>query len=212
MNRWFDKLPIISKFVPGKITLSFLMLLFAIIMAINFRTIDRTVCLFAMFFSFIGDISLNHKREHSKQSTRDLLIGGTAFIIAHLGYCIAYYIKLTVEGFEFANLGSFFAIILLITITVIFLLKAPTEQKQLKLFYFGIMYLWFTGIDYITIFSYAYSVRYSISIIVFWGGMMFLASDLIIGMEKFWGVKSKLLRELVWWLYPIGQIILIAMA
>ena len=60
MNRWFDNIPFISKYIPGKIILSILMLLLSIILAITIKSIDRTICIFAMFFSFIGDIVLNY--------------------------------------------------------------------------------------------------------------------------------------------------------
>ena len=95
-------------------------------------------------------------------------------------------------------------------ITIIFILKAG-ENKRSKTFWFGIFYLWITGINYATIFSYAISAR-SMESIALIGGLSFLASDVIIGFERFLGLKSKVARELVWWLYPIGQIILIIMA
>lgn len=70
--------------------------------------------------------------------------------------------------------------------------------------------LWITGINYTTIFSFSFSAK-SIQSLASLGGILFLASDAIIGFEKFLGLRSKLARGLVWWLYPIGQIILISM-
>ncbi len=211
MNRWFDHLPIVGKRIPGKITLSFLMLVFAIIMYLICRTVDRRICIFAMFFSFVGDIALNHNRDHSKQSKKDFLIGGIAFIIAHLLYCISYYMKIQVNRFDLLNYGFYVAFSSILVITIVLLISKKRKGGFTRLFWFGMVYVWITGINYTTITSYAISTKSMESIVLF-GGIMFFLSDLIIGLEKFYGLKSKVARELVWWLYPVGQIIIIAMA
>lgn len=211
MNRFFDRLPIVGGKVPGKITLSFLMLVFAVVLAAILNTIDRRICVFAMLFSFIGDIALNHNADHNKQSKKDFLIGGIAFIVAHLIYCICYFKKMTLHGFAFLNPGSIFVVVALLMVTVALVYFKSKTKDYSKLFWFGVCYLWITGINYTTIFSYGYSIR-SFESLAILGGIMFLASDLIIGLEKFFGLKSKLMRELVWWLYPLGQILIIAMA
>ena len=213
MNRWFDNLPLIGKKIPGKITLSFLMFLFAIIMSIIFNTTDRVLASIAMLFSFIGDITLNHNRNHDKQSKQDFLLGGVAFIVAHIFYCMAYYKKIKFLGYTFSNPGAFHAITLLLLITAFMLLRRISMKKanDTKIFAFGMVYLWITGLNYMTIFSYSYSAR-PIGYLAALGGILFLASDVIIGMEKFFKLRSKAAREAVWWLYPVGQILLIIMA
>ena len=211
MNRYFDRLPIVGGKVPGKITLSFMMLVFSVVLAAIFQTIDRNICIFAMLFSFIGDIALNHNADHSKQSKKDFLIGGIAFIVAHLLYCICYSKKMMLRGFTFINPGAIFVVLSLFVVTAVLLYFKSKTKDFSKLFWFGVAYLWITGINYTAIFSYGYSVKSYESLAIL-GGIMFLASDLIIGLEKFFGLKSKLMRELVWWLYPLGQILIIAMA
>lgn len=214
MNRWFDRLPFLGDRIPGKITLSFLMLLLAIVLRLCFYTFDRSICVLAMVFSFCGDIFLNHNKDHTKQTKIDLILGGIAFVAAHLCFCLAYYQKTKINNFPILNNGAILAVGILIVITIIMLMRFSEKDKQSKdnkLFAFGIVYLWLTGINYTTIFSYAYSIR-SMESIAAIGGLLFLSSDIIIGCEKFLGLKSKLARELVWWLYPIGQIILIIMA
>lgn len=209
MNRWFDKLPIIGKKVPGKITLSFLMFIYAIVLYFTIRTHDRLLAATAMYFSFMGDIALNHIRDVTKQNKRDFVLGGICFIAGHIIYCMAYYEKIRYSGYSLFNHGSNYAILILVLITLMFLFR--NKFKFSKLFLFGLAYLWITGINYITIFSYSYSIK-SIQSLAALGGIMFLASDVIIGMEKFLGLKSPIARELVWWLYPLGQILLITMA
>ena len=166
-----------------------------------------------MIFSFIGDIALNHNKDHSKQSKKDFILGGIAFVVAHIFYCLTYYWKIKVNNFVVWNIGAIFAIIILLLVTVI-MLKVRIlggYKNNNKLFSFGIAYLWITGINYTTILSYSYSVK-SIGSFAALGGLMFLASDIIIGVEKFFDYRSEFARELVWWLYPIGQILLIIMA
>ena len=213
MNRWFDNLPVIGKKVPGKITLSFLMLVYAIVLFVVIKSKDRAICVLAMIFSFVGDVSLNHNPDHSKQTNKDFIVGGISFIVAHVFYCVAYNTKIKVLGYTVFNPGAKFALIILLLITIMVILWNLTKEIYFtnKLFNFGLLYLWMTGINYITIFSYSYSVK-GIQSIAAIGGLMFLASDIIIGLEKFFKLKSKLARELVWWLYPLGQIILITMA
>ena len=212
MNRFFDNMPLIGNKIPGKITLSFLMLLYAAMLFAVSGSVDRRFCLIAMLFSFVGDVALNHTREHEKQSIRDFVIGGLAFIVGHIFYCITYYTKIQIAGFKTFNQGSIFAIAILIMISIVMILKNASMSKSIdKLFLFGFLYLWITGINYITIFSYAHSVK-SVESLAALGGLMFLVSDVIIGFEKFFNLRSPIARELVWWLYPLGQILLITMA
>lgn len=208
MNRWFNNLPIIGNLISGKIVLSFLMLLFAIFMQVFIKNLENVFCIFAMLFSFLGDIALNHKQNHDEQTKKDFIIGGISFILAHVFYCIAYFTKIKINCYSLWNFGAIFAITILIVFTVIIFITANSMKP---LFLFGILYLWLTGINYVAIFSYSYSVK-SLESIAALGGFMFLTSDIIIGLENFSGLKSKLARELVWWLYPIGQIILISIA
>ena len=210
MNRFFDKLPIVGKKIPGKITLSFLIFLFSLIMLIVFKTFSRKLCAIAMFFSFIGDIALNHNRKHSKQTIKDVLIGGIAFIVAHFFYCAAYYGKILDNGYKYINFGAIIAFLILFYVTFILSISIKVKNTH-KILIFGLVYLWLTGINYITIFSYAFSSM-SIQSVVAVGGLMILLSDIIIEFEKICGLRSETARELVWWFYPIGQIILIAMA
>ena len=207
MNRWFDNFSLLGKYASGKVILSFFMVLLAVILGIFIPTTDRTLCVFAMGFSFIGDYTLDYNfNRHSKKL---FVIGGTAFIIAHFFYFFAYNTKIINHGFAFFNIGVVLAIIVLVFATLVITAKARNTRGT-KLYYFGLAYLWLTGINYMAVFSYAFSIN-SIEFLALIGGLSFLASDVIIGCEKLLDVKSKLARELVWWLYPIGQILLIIM-
>ena len=210
MNRWFDHIPFISKYVPGKIVLSFLMLVLSVVLGIVFKTYDRAICICAMLFSFIGDYELNHYPKKGEDHKRNFIKGGVFFIAAHLSYFFAYSLKIYKNNLEWFNGGTVFALCILALVVLVFMSRIK-EVENKKLFYYGLIYLLLTGINYEVVFTYSVSVK-SIESLAMMGGILFLGSDIIIGFERFLGLKSKLCRELVWWFYPIGQILLICMA
>ena len=210
MNRWFDNIPIIGKKYSGKIVLSFLMLVLAAILAIVYRTSDRCVCFFAMLFAFEGDWVLNSGKTPEMQTNKIVVLGGSCFMLAHFWYACTYFLKIYFNKYPFVNGGTYILLMILLFVTVYFIFNMG-KSKNLGMFWFGVLYLWLTSISYFMIFSYSASVK-SIESLAVVGGLMFLASDVIIGCEKFLGLRSKLARELVWWLYPIGQTLIIIFA
>lgn len=211
MNRLFDKLPIIGNKISGKIVLSFLMFMLTIVLWFILPNYLKFLCIFSMLFSFIGDCFLNHNKNHENQSKTDFILGGLSFIIAHSIYFTIYFTKIKMNNYSFVNNGFIFTISLLTILTAVIIISVIIKKTFTKLCLLGIFYLWITGINYLAIFSYAYSSYTSINSLVALGGFLFLLSDVIICFEKFLGLKSKIARELVWWFYPIGQIILIVM-
>ncbi len=210
MNRWFENFPILGKYFPGKIVLSILMLLLSLLMVVIFPSFDRLLCLFALFFSVFGDFCLNYTPNNRKVTKEGFIVGGVSFIFAHLVFSFAYYFKIDQHGFELVNVGFYTAIVILVLVSAYLIVKSK-KRRDHDIFVFGLLYLWMTGINYAIIFSYAFSVK-SIESLAMLGGLSFLASDVIIGCERILDYHSKLARELVWWLYPIGQIIMILMA
>jgi uncharacterized membrane protein YhhN len=210
MNRWLDNFPYIGKKLSGKIVLSLLLLLLSGALRFFNGTVTRRLCAFGMFLSFLGDYILNYNSEIRGQSRLDFLYGGFCFIVAHLFYFATYFTKIFINKYRLFNLGMVFGIVLLALI-VISIIKNKTVEKESFAFKYGLVYLWLTGVDFWVIFSYAYSAR-PIGYFAMLGGLLFLASDVIIEYEKVCGLKSKHARELVWWFYPIGQFLLIIMA
>ena len=213
MNRLFDRIPVLGKLVTGKIILSFLMLVFAVVMCLAIRELDRTVAFFGMLLSFGGDLLLNFRCEKNRSQER-FALGAAFFAIAHICYMFAYCYKIRVQGIFVLNEGFVIALVILVvtTITVLGIAIMERRIKMEKLFFVGIAYLWITGLDYMIISSYGWALRDLSGIIAILGGICFFSSDLIIGAERFFGLKSKIAREMVWWLYPLGQIMIIAMA
>ena len=203
--RLLDKIPVISN--KTKIQISISLLIFALIVCI-FRvgSIDSQICLFAMFFSSIGDIALNckplEKRSHSL-----FYIGAFFFMIAHLIYASAYYLLIKEASLLLANPGMYIAMSIMILIFIISVLCIRKSKKSMKLSMtlVFLMYMIMISINFITIYSYSWNFK----AISFIGATSFLISDYIIGIETVFKIKSNLLRKMVWIFYPIGQIIII---
>ena len=213
MNRLFDRIPVLGKLVTGKIILSFLMLVFALVVCVAIRGLDRTVAFYGMLLSFGGDMLLNFRCE-KKRSKERFALGAAFFAVAHLCYTFAYGYKMWHLKLFVLNEGLVIAFVLLV-ITTITLFGIAAMERRIKmegLFFLGIAYLWITGLDYMIISSYGWAAQNISGVIAILGGLSFFSSDLIIGAESFFGLRSKTARELVWWLYPLGQIMIIAMA
>lgn len=199
-------IPLISN--RTKIIISVALVIFAFILfCIRPSALDSQICLLAMSFSFLGDLSLNcmpiNKRPHWL-----LYLGAVFFMIAHLQYAAAYYWLIRESDKVFFNLGASLActfIVLLFSASVAFTLYSKSKPKLMTIIVFTI-YTIIIGINFVTIYSYSWSF----SAISFIGALSFLISDFIIGVETVFKVKSETLRKLVWIFYPIGQILIIA--
>lgn len=199
-------IPLISNKI--KLTISISLVAFAFVFfCIHPNNLDSHICLLAMLFSFLGDLSLNcvpiNKRPHSL-----LYIGATFFMLAHLQYALAYYLMIFESGKTFFNLGASLAyifIVLFFVSTIICAIRSKNKVNLVTIIIFCI-YILIIGINFVTIHSYSWSF----GAISFIGALSFLISDFIIGVETIFKIKSETLRKLVWIFYPIGQIMIIA--
>ena len=103
-------------------------------------------------------------------------------------------------------MAAFACYVLMIVMTMIMVLVRNVEIKSM--FFLSMIYLFVISTNCATVYSYAYSAR-GMAIISAVGVFSFLLSDYFIVMEKVCDIKSKVLRELIWWFYPVGQILLI---
>lgn len=204
-NQLMDFIPLIDN--RTKLTISFGLLVWAATHAFVYPdSYERTICLIAMAFCFIGDVALNcmplNKRPHWL-----LYLGAFFFMIAHLVYAYAYYTLISNNSYEFFNPGAYMAIgfmVLILIAIFIFILKFNVSVKPVMLIVFG-FYAVIIGINFVTICSYSWSAK----AFSFVGALSFLISDLIIGIETIFKVKSDILRKMVWIFYPVGQIIML---
>lgn len=190
-----------------KLTISLCLLLFALTMAFHFFTLSAWICFIAMAFSTIGDIALNCKpldiRPHSY-----LYVGAGFFMLAHITYAIAYGMMIVKSDKSYFNTGfllSLFFIVTLCVVSIIFVIKSKENLPKKMIIVFSI-YVVIISINFITISSYSW-IYDSVAAI---GALSFLVSDLIIGIETVFKIKSSILRKLVWIFYPIGQFMILA--
>lgn len=203
-----DWIPLISNKTKIAISMSLLIIALIFSFVVHPESLASKLCLLAMFFSFLGDISLNcmplEKRPHS------LMYSGAAFfMVAHFMYAYAYYHLISINSYEYFNTGaiSACAFMALCIFTALICIVKSNSKDSLgipMILVFG-AYLLVIGLNFITICSYGYSAKTFSGI----GALSFLISDFIIGIETVFKVKKPILRKLVWIFYPIGQILIL---
>ena len=72
----------------------------------------------------------------------------------------------------------------------------------------GLLYIAVIGINCITVSSFSWS-HAGIKSFASVGALLFYLSDILIGLNLISGLNEKWISDGIWWLYPVGQIILI---
>jgi len=191
--------------LPGSFVLTMLMSLFAIILALIDCTAARWLCCIAMIFSTVGDIFLMDFRDLSRKFPNYFLIGASFFIVAHLFYAGAFAYLIRQNGYRLTN-GAFWAAVVLSGVVLICFLIRRTNTAMMGLLF---AYLTVITVNCSLVFSYTQSSFAHSPLVILGaiGALSFYLSDLIIGLEKFMGISR--FGFLIWWLYPIGQILLL---
>lgn len=206
MDRFFS---IPSLKLPGTFILTVLMSIFAVALALIFRTSDRYLCMAAMIISSFGDVLLMNFRGLSKFLPDYFTLGAVLFMTAHVFYFTAFLYILRKHHYPVINAGFFFGIGL-VTSALILLTYLTVKNGRLNsgMFALCFIYLIFIGANCCIIFSLAYSAK-GIAFLTAVGALSFFISDLIIGFDRLAGISSPLFDELVWWFYPVGQVLLL---
>ena len=194
--------------LPGSLPLTGLMSLLAVVLALAFPTPARWLCAAAMILSSVGDIFLMHLPVIEKNVPSYFYIGAGFFMVAHVFYALCYARLIRQSGAVFINPGAAIMIAIAVCFAVYFVCSAcrrgRTDQLPLILAYIAII-----SLDCTMIFSYAWSqgAVNPLAILAAVGAVSFFLSDLIIGLGMVMSVKKY--DYLIWWLYPIGQILMI---
>lgn len=200
--RWFG--------LPGNFVLTLLISLYGIILACVFRTPQRIICAAAMLLSSLGDILLmDYKPVTKKLPLRGFTAGAASFGIAHLVYASAFIFIMVKEGYGVVNPGFFCGIGLFVAsvAALIFLMKTKKQNNPvMKVLPF--CYLLLISFNLTVIFSCSVS-RGAYGLISGIGALSFYVSDLILSVRLVSSIKIKHNEALVWWFYPIGQILLL---
>ncbi len=194
--------------LPGNLVLTCLISLYALIMAIVFRTPEHIICAFAMLLSSLGDIILmNYRPIVDRLPFRGFTAGAASFGLSHATYTAAFIYIIVSRGYSFVNFGAFSGIALfLLSIAALFIMKAHNREKISMLL--PLCYLLLICTNCTVIFSCAFSGG-AFGIISAIGAISFFISDMFLAFKIVAGVYTKTMEELVWWFYPIGQILIL---
>jgi len=205
MNRYFSWFGL-----PGTVVLTALLSLMALIMLILFPTESRFWCLLAMLLSSMGDIVLGGFQKINKRIPfPPIYLGALLFGAAHLLYTFGYLKQHQVIGGTYWNFGSYIAlVIVLFCASVVLYLGWKRNNLKLGLLIMGLLYIAVIGINCITVSSFSWS-HAGIKSLASAGALLLYLSDILIGLNLISGLKAKWISDGIWWLYPVGQIILI---
>ncbi|MBP3705429.1 MAG: hypothetical protein J6I98_07845 [Clostridia bacterium] len=199
--RWFG--------LPGAVVLTSLLSAFALCRAAAAPTPVRFVCFAAMALSSVGDIFLAHLKSLNARFQNCFLIGAVFFMAAHLLYVLTYGMKLFhTAGALLWNTGT--AIALLIGLTAFCLmLTLSIKSRRTKNLPLIAVYLFIILLNCSAVFTYAFAQGFSSlsAVCAATGVLSFLLSDLVIGLNLAGNIHR--FDFLIWWLYPIGQVLLI---
>ena len=198
--RWFG--------LPGSVVLSILMSFLALVLALCHPTPIRWICFAAMLLSSGGDVFLARFKCLDRIFPNCFTIGAGFFMAAHFLYILCYGMKLRAAEAPFWNVGSCAAILLGIAITVAFVVLCGTTGNT-NMLVLILLYAVIISGNCATVWSFAWSqgIRSASAVCAAIGVISFLLSDVVIGL----GVAGNIHQYdgWIWWLYPIGQILLI---
>ena len=194
--------------LPGSLPLTGLMSLLAVVLALAFPTQARWLCAAAMILSSVGDIFLMHLPVIEKNIPNYFYIGAGFFMAAHVLYALCYALLIHAAGAQILNPGAAIMILAAAGMAVWFILSARKmgQMDQLPLI---LAYIVMISLDAGMVLSYAWSqgMTNPLAILAAVGAVSFFLSDLIISLGIVMSVKEY--DHLIWWYYPIGQILMI---
>lgn len=189
----------------GSLVLTMLLSMAALAGALTIPSLARWLCFAAMLLSSVGDIFLMHFEVIERNVPNYFIFGAASFMVAHLLYTACFSLKIRQAGYAYFNGGVIIALIIAV-VCLVYFVSICQNKGQLPL---AIAYLAIITLNCMTVCSYAWSngVGHPLALIAAVGALSFLASDLIIG----FGLLANIHRYdyLIWWLYPIGQALLI---
>lgn len=200
--RWFG--------LPGRLVLTTLISIYACALAIYSPTLPRLLAAVAMILSSLGDIILMDFKPITRSLPfRGFIPGALVFTGSHIFYILAFGYNIYDAGYAYLNVGVLAAFICYVAMILATLLIVLTRNVEIKsMFFLSMIYLLVISGNCATVYSFAYSAR-GLAIVSAVGVLSFLISDYFIVMDKVCDITSERLRGLIWWFYPIGQILLL---
>lgn len=195
--------------LPGSFVLTMLLSLTALLLAlIQPGKKERWLAAAAMAVSSVGDVFMMNFRGVSRYVGDAFAAGAAAFMVSHVIYAITYRMMARKRGCRFWNGGVAAAVLIAVGCAVYFT-RMCVLRRNFGRFPLAMAYLAVISVNLASVFSYAWArVRRNPTVILAaLGAAAFFASDFVIGL----GTLARISRYdwLIWWLYPIGQILLI---
>ena len=206
MNR---NVRLFGRVFPSHLLITACLSLYAILLAIVFRTPDRFVAVFAMLLSSLGDIILmNYRPVTDRLPVKGFVAGGLAFGTSHIIYAASLTVVILRSGVSWFNAGSLTAAILFVLLATFYAVGTPLRGGDTKLMALIVVYLFFICLNCASAAAAAVSLG-GIRIFAAAGAMLFLLSDQVIFIDKLLKKRPKNSELWIWIPYTAGQILLI---
>lgn len=190
-----------------KFNFTLFMLLFAFVLYVINPNKARELCLFAVFFSTLGDLALmNYNNIPNIVFYGKHFFGGMAFFaVAHILYCLCFSYGNNFSFFHNFNDGSYFIIAFWILFAHIMGIVTYHTQSTFKIAMWVYSVCVLSSMLAISTIAYEYGGKY---IFVTAGIIMFFVSDfLILVREKV--NDTERIRKAIWIFYSMGQLLII---
>ena len=197
--------------LPGSLVLTVIMSLTALGLAIAMPSTDRWLRAGAMLLSSLGDIILMNYTpivKHLPKPMQGFIGGAAAFAVAHLVYFAAFFVLIHERNYSLINAGFWAGIVLTVVVAASLVFLAIHNRQDLSMLPLGMGYALVIGAVLTLVGSYAVS-HGGFGWVLALGSVSFIISDYFIGLDVFCGVHSNTLQGLIWWFYPIGQLMLL---
>ncbi len=199
--RWFG--------LPGALVLTGLLSLTALIFAGIAPSLPRWLCAVGMLASSLGDILLmNYRPITDRLPVRGFEAGAAAFMIAHGFYIAAFTTAAARQGGLLTPAIWGGAALFAALLALLLILHRRNARAKLGMTLLCIAYLAVISTCCTAVFTFAWH-RGTGGLIAAVGALLFLASDAIIGFDRVGGIRIPHSSDIIWWLYPLGQIGLI---
>ena len=193
--------------LPGTFVLTWLISVTAVILALIRRKKYAYFCAAAMVISSCGDMFMTRFGKIPEIFPNYFLIGASLFMLAHVLYIVSYRMLTKSKGYGFFNGGVITAIAIALACLVYFTVVC-IRRGDFSMYFLCMLYLIVITANCSVIFSYAWSSakKKPYLILCAVGALSFFLSDMIIGLDALACIYDY--GYLIWWLYPIGQILL----
>lgn len=206
MNR---NVRLFGRLFPSHLLITAALSLYALILAILFRTPDRIIAFFAMLLSSLGDIILmNYRPVTDRLPVKGFTAGGVVFGVSHILYATAMAVAILRSGGTFFNAGSLAAGILFLLLAAFYAVGTHLRDGDLKLMPLIVVYLFFICLNCSTAAAAAVSLG-GIRIVAAAGALLFLISDQLIFLNKLIKIRIRNSDFWIWLPYTAGQILLL---